>query len=59
MRSVLSSLGQNQIERTLLIPLQVDVAALSEMDDKDLSELGLSNVNDRKAILKYVFKVKY
>ena len=41
-----------------LIPLKVDVAALSEMDDKDLSELGLSNVNDRKAILKYVFKIK-
>ena len=39
--------------------LKVDVAALSEMDDKDLSELGLSNANDRKAILKYVFKIIY
>ena len=37
---------------------QVDVAALSEMDDKDLNDLGLTNANDRKTILKYVFKLK-
>ena len=57
--SVLSVLKKLHLEQhyPLFVSNEVDVEALKEMGDDDLIELGVPNVNDRKAILKYVFKI--
>ena len=58
--SVLNILKKLRLEQHYpkFVANEVDILALSEMDDKDLMELGLVNVNDRKAILKSVYKLK-
>ena len=42
----------------LFVSNEVDVEALKEMNAEDLTELGIKNSNDRKAILKSVKKLK-
>jgi ankyrin repeat protein len=58
-QSVLSVLKKLHLEQhyPIFVSNEVDVEALKEMSDDDLLELGVTNVNDRKAILKYVFKI--
>ena len=58
-QSVLSILKKLHLEQhyPIFVSNEVDVEALKEMSDEDLIELGVMNANDRKAILKYVFKM--
>ena len=58
--SVLSVLKRLHLELhyPLFVANEVDLAALHEMSDDDLSELGINNSNDRRAILKYIAKLK-
>ena len=54
--SVLAILKKLHLEQhyPIFVSNEVDVEALKEMSDEDLIELGVTNANDRKAILKYV-----
>lgn len=59
--SVLSILKKLHLEQhyPLFVANEVDIAALVDMTQDDLDELGIKNSNDKKAILKYASKIKH
>ena len=57
MLSILKKLHLEQ-HYPLFVANEVDIAALIDMTEDDLDELGIKNANDKKAILKSAKKIK-
>ena len=58
MLSILKKLHLEQ-HYPLFVANEVDIAALIDMTEDDLDELGIKNSNDKKAILKSAKKIKH